>query len=453
MKSPQTSAQLQDQWSSRLAFIIAATGAAVGLGNVWRFPYMAGEHGGSAFVLVYLLCVILIGLPILIAEILIGRRGRRNPVDSLSVLAQESDRSKHWGFLGWWGAVALLLVLSFYSVVAGWSIAYLAQSFAGKFHHMDPTQIRQVWQQFLASPWQLLGWHTLFMVLTIGVIVRGVQKGLERATKIMMPALYVILLVLVGYAATTGDFAKAYHYLFDFKLSAVTPKVVIVAMGHAFFTLALGAGAMLTYGAYVPQKVNIPITVLIVAALDVLVAILSGLAIFPIVFAHHLPPGEGPGLMFVTLPISFSHLAGGSLIGGLFFLLLLFAAWTASINLAEPLVIILMNRLKLSRRSAALMVGSLAWFFGIGSVLSFNTWQHIKLFNHFSIFDIATGVPMDILLPLGGLGFAIFAGWVMLKPATQAELPAMIYPLWRFLIRYVAPIGILIIFLSSLLHH
>lgn len=442
---------LHDQWSSKFAFIIAATGAAVGLGNVWRFPYMAGEHGGSAFVLVYLLCVLLLGLPILVAEILIGRRGRRNSVDSLRFLAEESHSSKSWGWLGWWGAIALLLILSFYSVVAGWSIAYLFQSIKGTFYHASPEQIQFIWKNFLASPWQLLGWHTLFMALTIWVIVMGVQKGLEKATKIMMPSLYIILLVLVIYAAVTGDFNRAFHYLFDFKLSAITPNVVISAMGHAFFTLALGAGAMLTYGAYMPPRVNIPIAVLVVAGLDVLVAILSGLAIFPIVFAHNLPAGEGPGLMFVTLPISFAHISGGSLIGGLFFLLLLFAAWTASINLTEPMVVILMNRLKMTRTQAALVVGFCAWFLGIGSVLSFNLWQNIKLWN-FNIFDIATGLPMDIFLPLGGLGFAIFAGWVMRKGFTQEELPKGIYPLWRFLIRYVAPIGILVIFITSIWH-
>ena len=311
---------LQDQWSSKWAFILAATGAAVGLGNVWRFPYMAGVNGGSAFVAIYLLCVVLIGLPIMVAEILIGRRGRRNPVDSLAVVAQDNGHSPRWGLLGWWGALALLLVLSFYSVVSGWCIAYLFRSVSGQFTHLNPTQIGHVWQHFLTNPWRLLGWHTLFMTLTMGVIVCGVQQGLERATKIMMPLLYVILIVLVIYAGTVGNFAQAAHFLFDFNLHKITTSVVISAMGHAFFSLALGAGAMLMYGAYVPKKVNITSAVTIVAGLDVLVAILSGLAIFPLVFAYHLAPASGPGLMFETLPIAFAHMNGGAFIGGLFFI-------------------------------------------------------------------------------------------------------------------------------------
>ncbi|WP_423062877.1 sodium-dependent transporter [Candidiatus Paracoxiella cheracis] len=444
---------LQDQWSSKWAFILAATGAAVGLGNIWRFPYMAGVNGGSAFVIIYLICVVIIGLTIMTAEILIGRRGRRNPIDSLAVVAEENGHSRHWGILGLWGAFALLLVLSFYSAVSGWCIAYLFRSLSGEFTHLNPTQISHIWQDFLSNPWHLLGWHTLFMVMTMGVIVCGVQQGLERATKIMMPLLYVILAVLVIYAAIIGDFAKAAHFLFDFNIHKITTNVVISAMGHAFFSLALGAGAMLMYGAYVPKKVNITNAVIIVAGLDVLVAILSGLAIFPLVFAYHLPPQSGPGLMFEILPIAFAKISGGAIIGGLFFILLIFAAWTSSINLAEPLITITMARLKVKRSIAALMIGALAWLLGIGSLLSFNVWQHVKFFHVFSVFDAATAIPMDVILPLGGLGFAIFAGWIMKTRETRNELQLtkpIIYHVWHFLVRYIAPAGIIIIFISSI---
>lgn len=445
------SPQLHEQWTSKWAFILAATGAAVGLGNVWRFPYIAGMNGGSAFTLVYLLCVVVIGLPIMIAEIIIGRHARMNAVDGLTYLAETNKHSKHWGLLGWWGAFALLLVLSFYSVVSGWSIAYLIKSVSGTFHHVSASAIESTWKNFLANPWQLLFWHSLFMCLTVGVIIAGVQQGLERATKYMMPALYVILIILVIYAFFQGDFAKGFKFLFAFDLHKITPTVVITAMGHAFFTLALGAGAMLAYGAYVPHRVNIAQAVGIVAVLDVLVAVLSGLAIYPLVFVYHLAPNSGPGLMFVTLPIAFTHFPFGAAIGGLFFLLLLFAAWTSSINLAEPIVMILMSKLNLKRRSAAILVGCFAWFLGIGSLLSFNTWNNVKLFDRFSIFDLATSIPTDILLPIGGLGFALFAGWVMKKRATKTELPAAVYPAWRFLVRFIAPIGILIVFISTLI--
>ncbi len=441
-----------DQWSSKWAFILAATGAAVGLGNVWRFPYMAGTHGGSAFVLVYLLAVIIIGLPIMIAEILIGRRARLNPVDAMRTLAIENKHTPLWGLVGWLGALALLLILSFYSVVSGWSIAYLFHSLSGQFHNMSAKQVSAVWSHFLASPWQMLGWHTLFMVLTIGVIIRGVQQGLEKATKFMMPGLYLILIALVIYAAIVGDFKQALHFLFDFKISAITSSVLISAVGHAFFTLALGAGAMLTYGIYVPKKVSLGQSVIIVAALDILVAFLSGLAIFPLVFAHHLTPSSGPGLMFVSLPIAFAHISGGSIIGGLFFLLLLFAAWTSSINLAEPLVSILMKRANFSRTVAGITVGAFAWFIGIGSVLSFNVWQNVKLFGKFTVFGVATNLPTDILLPIGGMGFALFAGWVMSRKSTEEEVNTkrFIYIVWRLLVRYIAPLGILLVFISSI---
>ncbi len=441
---------LQDQWSSKLGFILAATGAAVGLGNIWRFPYMAGKHGGSAFVILYLVFVLVIGLPIMVSEFVIGRHARKNPVDALSTIAVENNRSKKWGFLGWWGAFGLLLTLSFYSVVSGWSIAYLIQSFSGTFNHMNAPGVAQYWQHFLSSPWRLLGFHTLFMCLTMSVITLGVQQGLERATKLMMPALYAILFGLVIYAAFEGDFARAFKFLFDFHIDKITPSVVIAALGHAFFTLALGAGALLMYGAYVPKRVHLVNSVFIIAGLDVLVAILSGLAIFPIVFKFHLSPASGPGLMFVTLPISFSHMQFGAFIGGLFFVLLLFAAWTSSINIAEPLIVIAMDRFNIKRGYAAILVGALAWFLGIGSVLSFNVWKNVHLFGHLNLFDIATNVPTDIILPIGGIGFAIFAGWIMSRRSTTDEVntrPA-IYSIWRFLIRYVAPIGVLCVFVS-----
>lgn len=446
-----TPTKITDTWSSKWAFILAATGAAVGLGNVWRFPYMAGTHGGSAFVLIYLLCVIFFGLPIMISELLIGRRARQNSISAMSTLAVEAGSTPNWNIVAVLGAIALIMILSFYSVVSGWAIAYILKSITGTFHNLNPEQIGAVWGNFLASPWQLLLFHSIFMVLTIGVIVRGVQKGLERATKIMMPALYIILFCLVIYAASVGNFRQAAHFLFDFDTSKITTDTVIAAMGHAFFTLALGAGAMLTYGIYVPKRVNLAQAVTIVAGLDVLVAILSGLAIFPLVFADHLAPNSGPGLMFVTLPISFAHMPGGSFVGALFFILLLFAAWTASINLGEPLVVIAMKFFKWSRLKSGVIVGFCAWLLGFTSLLSFNVWQNVKLFGKFTAFDIATNVPTDLILPIGGLGYAIFTGWIMAKAATRDEVSKKVYPVWRFLVRYLAPAGILIIFITSII--
>lgn len=441
-------------WSSRLAFILATTGAAVGLGNIWKFPYMAGDNGGSAFVLVYLICVLLIGLPIMLSEMLIGRRGQQNPVNALRKLALEANCSTNWQIIGWWGACTLLIVLSFYSVVAGWSLAYLVRAWSGAFNGLDAAGVEQLWQHFLANPWQLLFWHAIFMLLTLWVVARGVQQGIEKASRIMMPLLFVTLIILDGYATSTSGFSQGAKFLLDFNLAKITPYVVISALGHAFFTLAIGAGCMLVYGSYLTPNIRLSSAVITIAGLDVLVAILAGLAIFPIIFSHGLTPQGGPGLMFEVLPIAFAKMGGGQFFGGLFFLLLLFAAWTSSISMAEPLVILLTERYSISRLAACLIVGSIAWCLGIGSVLSFNVWQHYTIFGHWNFFGAITDLATNIMLPIGGLLFAIFAGWKMSKQATEHELNmpnAWLYNAWRFLIRYLAPIGIIIILISSLI--
>jgi NSS family neurotransmitter:Na+ symporter len=442
----------REHWSSRLGFILAATGAAVGLGNIWKFPYMAGDNGGSAFVLVYLICVAFIGIPLMLAEMIIGRRGQQNPVNSLQTLALEANRSPAWSIVGWLGAVTLLLVLSFYSVVAGWSIAYMFRAWMGTFNHLDVAAINTLWENFLADPWQLMFWHALFMILTMWVVERGVESGLEKASEIMMPALFLVLIVLVVYAYFNGDFQSGFNFLFSFKLQKVSPQVVISAMGHAFFTLAIGAGCMLVYGSYLTRDVRLGGAVITIVILDVLVAILAGLAIFPIVFAYHLTPESGPGLMFQILPIAFAKMVGGQLFGGLFFVLLLFAAWTSSISIAEPLVILLTERHGFSRLNAAIIVGLVAWLLGLGSLLSFNVWQNFKVFNHWNVFGAITDVATNILLPLGGLGYAIFAGWVM-KPeiaAQELKIRPWLFRIWLFLVRYVVPLAIIIIMLDTI---
>jgi len=446
-------AEKRGHWSSRLAFILATTGAAVGLGNIWKFPYMAGDKGGSAFVLVYLICVLLIGLPVMLAEMVIGRLGRQNPVNTLRSLALAARRSLHWELVGWWGALTLLFVLSFYSVVAGWSIAYLIKAWQGAFNNLNASQITQIWHDFLASPLELLLWHSVFMIMTLWVVARGVHNGLEKASRIMMPALFVILIILDGYATSTGHFAEGVKFLFAFDFHKITTEVIISAMGHAFFTLAIGAGAMLVYGSYLDKDVRLGSAVVTIAALDVLVAILAGLAIFPIVFAYNLPLQEGPGLMFEVLPIAFAKMGGGQFFGGLFFLLLLFAAWTSSISLAEPLVVLLSERYLNSRLKASFVVGGVAWTLGIGSVLSFNVWQKKLIFGHWNFFGAITDLSTNILLPIGGLAFAIFAGWLLNKETTAEALSfskPFLFQLWLIATRYIAPLGIFIILLTAL---
>lgn len=443
--------RVTEKWSSRLGFIVATAGAAIGLGNIWRFPYMAGTEGGGAFVIVFLLCVLLVGIPIMLAEMSIGRRTRKNPVSALQELAKKNNKSPKWRWIGALGAFTCLLILSFYTVVGGWSIYYLLKSITGAFDHASPKEIADIWTGLTASAPQVVLWHTVFMGLTVWVIVAGVVKGIERATKIMMPALYAMLFFLVGYATTHGYFLQAWHFLFDFRLHEITASVVIAALGHAFFSLAVGVGALLIYAAYTPAKSRLVSSVFIVVALDVLVAILAGLAIFPLVFRFHLPINSGPGLMYTALPIAFSHIFAGKEIGCAFFLLLLFAAWTSSINLAEPIVAVVRDWFDWSREKTAVVVGTTAWLVGLLSALSFN-WLSTLTFKGANFFTLISNLTTDILCPLGGIGFSLFAGWVMSRHDHEMSLEtrATVFRIWYFLIRYVAPIAILTIFISTI---
>lgn len=443
---------IHGQWSSRWIFILAATGSAVGLGNIWRFPYVTGENGGGAFVLIYLFCVAVVGIPIMVAETLIGRRGRQSPINSMRVLAAEEGLSPNWRFLGWLGVAAGFLILSFYSVVAGWSVAYIFYVGSGVFAGATVDASGAQFGVLTGSAWRLLGWHSLFMAMTTFIVARGVQGGLEMAVKWLMPALFVLLVVIVGYAMSIGDFGGALSYLFEPDFSEVSGKSVLAALGQAFFSLSLGMGAIMIYGSYLPADASIPRTIGAVAVCDTLVAMLAGLAIFPLVFGFGLEPGQGPGLVFVTLTIAFGHMPGGQLFGALFFVLLTVAAWTSAISLLEPVVAWLVESLGLTRRRASALGGFAAWSLGVGSLLSFNHWADVKLMGR-NFFDWCEFLSTTVMLPVGGLLIAIFAGWRMARSNTLDELgiaDGALYALWRFLVCVVAPLGVLAIFLNAL---
>ncbi|WFF40597.1 sodium-dependent transporter [Salinicola endophyticus] len=441
-----------ERWHSRRAFILAVTGAAVGLGNIWRFPYMTGENGGSAFLLLYILFVVVLGLPMMMAEILIGRAGRRSPMQALAYLASEAGVSPHWRWVGLFGALTVFFILSFYSVVSGWSIEYLVDSVNGGFVDRTPAEIGSAFDTFLADPLRMTFNHTLFMLLTMSVVAAGVSNGLEKLNNVMMPLLYVILIVLGGYAVTTAGFGAAMAWLFTPNPAAIDLHVVLNAMGHAFFTLAVGACALMAYGAYMPDEQSLPRAVCAVALLDIAVALLSGIAIFSVVFTHGLDPTEGPGLMFVTLPIAFSELPGGQIWLGAFFLLLLVATWTSSINLAEPMVAMLIGA-GWRRGRAALLIGALVWGVGLLSVLSFSTLADVHWIGEMNFFALVSTVPPDIFLPIGGLLIAIFAAWRMLPEAAASALgaPATGFRLWRGVVRYVSIPLTAVVLLSSLI--
>lgn len=439
------------QWSSRLGFVLAATGSAVGLGNIWKFPYMIGQSGGAAFVLIYLLCIAMIGLPILVAEWMLGRRGQKNPINTMSELARTNNRSQGWVLVGLTGVLGAFLILSFYSVIGGWALAYVGDAIGGGFRGLDADGAGALFTGMLANPGALLLWHTAFMALTVGVVAMGVTGGLERGAKLLMPALGVFLLVLVLYGMTTSGFGAAVAYLFNPDWSKVTGEVVLAALGHAFFTLSLGMGIMMAYGSYLDQKVDLLRTARTVVIMDTVIAIAAGLAIFPIVFANNLDPAAGPGLIFVTLPLAFGSISGGALLGLMFFLLLTFAALTSAISLLEPIVELVEERTPLNRVGATVVAGLGTWMLGIAALLSFNAWSDVLVFG-LTVFDLLDQLTSKFLLPLTGLGVIVFAAWCLDKESVRRELglSATGFSIWQVVTRYIAPAGVLVVFFNSL---
>ena len=440
-------------WASRWTFIMAATGSAVGLGNMWKFPYVAGSNGGGAFVLVYLGCILLIGVPVMMAEVLIGRQGRQSPVNSMRDVVNESGAHSRWRHVGWVGVAAGMLILSFYAVIAGWALAYIFEAASGELVGINGDTAGAIFGNLLADPSRLIFWQSVFMLLCIGVVVGGVKKGLGVAVEILMPLLFIMLLLLLGFSFFKGDFAAARNFLFNFNVELLTWRGVLEAMGQAFFTLSIGMGAIMAYGAYMPQNANIGKTILIVAFFDSLVAIVSGLIIFSIVFATPgIEPSAGPGLMFISLPIAFGGMPGGLLIGSAFFVLVSIAAWSSAISLLEPCVAWLIEAKNMGRVQANLLLAGFAWLLGLGSVLSFNVWSHIKLAG-FTIFDFLDFLTANIMLPLSGLLIALFVGYAMKKELIDAQMQGTsprVMKLWQVTLRYIAPVAISAVFVMGI---
>ena len=315
-----------ETWSSRWVFILAATGSAVGLGNIWRFPYVTGENGGGAFVLVYLLCVLLVGLPVMICEVMLGKYGRASPINAMKNLAIQAKLSEKWSLVGLLGIVAGFLILSFYSVIAGWSLAYTFYFVTGTMETMGPQSAEVFFTRLTESATSMLVWHSIFLVITCYMVGRGLKRGLEMAVKSLMPILFMMLFGLVCYSAVVGNFGDALVYLFRPNFSALTGESILIALGQAFFSLSLGMGSLMIYGAYLPKQTPIIRTSAMIGIADTLVALSAGLAIFPIVFAYGLEAGQGPGLVFVTLTVAFGAMPFGQILGTLFFVLLSIAA-------------------------------------------------------------------------------------------------------------------------------
>ena len=398
-------------WIGKWTFILAATGSAVGLGNIWGFPYKAGTNGGGAFVLIYLGCILIIGIPIMISEIILGRRAGNSPINAMRSVALESNRSSSWQIVGWSGIFAGILILSFYSVIAGICLNYIFISASSSGTISSPEQFTNV----ISSPINLILWHTVFMILTALIVSAGIKDGIGRMVKILMPLLGFLMIFMVIYSIVNGDFSRAMSFLFAPDFSNVTSDTLLQAMGQAFFSLSLGMGSIMAYGAYMPKDQKVVSTSFTVASLDTLIAILAGLAIFPIIFAFNLEPNSGPGLVFVSMLSAFNQMQFGQIIGPLFFILLSVAALSSSISLLEPGVAYLSEENILSRRRSAEIISFFVWILGIGSALSFNILSDFSLIGDRNFLDSMDFIANQILLPLGGVFIAIFVGWFMKK--------------------------------------
>ncbi len=424
-----------DTWGSRFGFIMAAVGSSVGLGNFWRFPYTAGENGGGAFILIYLLCVVLVGLPLLMAEYGMGRKSGMSAIEGVESLARAENKSGNWGIVGWVGSLTAFFILTFYMVISVWLIAFLLQAPTGKFEGMDAAASGANFldtigqgEDGLSRKWGILGLLSLFLVANIFVVGRGVKAGLERVATILMPAFFIMLLVVVGFAVTQGDFAKTAAFLFEPKWEDVGFKTFLSALGQAFFSIGVGVGLMITYGAYLDQQTDIPRSSAIVVTADTTVALIAGFAIFPIVFAAGLDPAGGPGLFFVSMPVAFGGIEGGTIFATVFFALALFAAFTSSISLMEVGVSWLEERQGVTRFGAALGVGFVLWMIGAAYVFSLD------------YLDFVDFMTEGLLLPLGGLLVAVFAGWMLSRDMLTSELgEGWVMNTWRFLIRWFVP--------------
>lgn len=449
----------EQRFSSNTGFIFAAMGSAVGFGNIWRFPYLVGENGGGAFVLLYLLFVFAIALPALIATIHVGRKGRASPIKCFKLIAERGGFSRHWVVVGWLLVISAYLLLSFFSVVASWTLEYIAIGVAGDLNNLSPAAAGVMFDDLRADPWRMALWHGLFMGTTLVVVSRGIRRGIERAVRLLMPLLFVLVLFLAVFALVTGEAVQAIRFLFTPDFSNISGETVLLAMGQALVTLSVGGAGMVAYGAYMSEDASIPRSAMVVALADTAVALCAGLMIFPIVFAFGLEAAEGPGLIFVTLPVALSTIDYGGYIAVLFFVLLLVAALTSAFSMSEPVVAWLTEHKGMRRSWASLLVGLAGWFIGLAAVLSFNIWDDIRplaLFASLAELNIFLGlqhVVANLAMPLGAFLVAVFVGWKLNAGTSELfdrghaewQLTA-----WRLIIRVIVPLSLAGIVISNL---
>lgn len=436
----------REHWGSKIGFILAAAGSAVGLGNIWKFPYLAGENGGAAFVLVYLACIVILGLPIMIAEIVIGRHTEKDPVGAFKKIGGGS-----WNLVGYIGVSAGFLIMTYYSVVGGWTIGYIVKTVTGAISSITgPAESERLFEGFITNPGEMILYHFLFIGATVFIVILGVTKGIERFSMILMPVLFIILVILIIRGLTLPGAVDGIRFYLQPDFSKITPKVIIEALGQCFFSLSLGMGAMITYGSYLSKEDRILNSSIKIVGLDTLAAILSGLAIFPAVFAVGMTPAKGPGLTFNILPVVFSRMPYGSVFAGLFFILLFIAALTSSMSLVQVVVAYFIDEKGLSRTKAVLIAGGLIFLLGIPAALSFGTMKDVTIFfgkTYFDFMDILTSI---YLLPIGGLFIALCLGFRYGLKKTMHELDTdtnsfYLKEIWAFTIKYISPLILLAI--------
>ena len=439
-------------FGSKLGIIAAAAGSAIGLGNIWKFPYITGIYGGAAFLIVYLVCIAVVGVTVMLAEFILGRTTQRNGVGAFSQLAPGTK----WYLVGFIGILAGFCILSFYSVVAGWTVDYVFKAAFGAFTGKSAADIGGIFGGFISNPWKPIIWHFVFMAATAGIIVMGVQKGIEKSSKILMPVLLAILLVLCVRAITLPGASKGLTFLFSPNWSSLSGTAVLVALGHAFFSLSLGMGTMLIYGSYVKKQENLGTIAVQVSAADTIIAILAGVAIFPAVFAFGIEPGAGPGLVFVTLPNVFNQMIGGQFFCFLFFVLLALAALSSAISILECLVSYLIEEKNISRNKATIYMAVACFVIGVPCSLAMGPMSEFHLLPGKNFFDALDYLSANWLLPLGGMFISYFVGWKLDRKRLADELSSdgkfsiKYMPLFIFICRFVAPVIIFIVFLNGL---
>jgi neurotransmitter:Na+ symporter, NSS family len=440
------------KWSSTMVFLLAAIGSAVGLGNMWKFPYVTGVSGGGAFVFVYFVALAVFITPILIAELAIGRMGRSSSMLSIANVAETEGHTRSWGFVGLLCAIASFLIMTFYTIVAGWSLAYLLRMIRGDLTNATAEISARVFNQLMASPGELALWHGVFTLATLAIALRGLHSGIEKAFKILMPLLFVLLLGLVIYGLTLSSAGESIRFLFSPDFAKIDSGIVLAAIGQAFFSIGVATGVMITFGAYLPANTSITRAAIIIVLADTFVALVAGLAIFPIVFQYNLDPAEGAGLMFVSLPVAFAQMAGGVWIGIAFFLMFTVAAITSLIGAMEAILVLVEKGLGWRRLKTGWIAASASWIIGLASVLSLNLWADFKPVGGRTLFGILDYVSANVMLPVGGMLVAVFVGWRVSVARTKEELglSGWLYTAWLICLRFLAPIAIFFVMLSNL---